>query len=323
MATKAQKVRLALFFIVSGSVLAGFLLFTAGLQLLKKREYYLIEFNDISVGGLRSGAAVKYQGLQIGRVEGSTISPEDFTIVVVEISVRPDMVNAIRTDTQARLYTQGITGIKHIELIAGSRTAKALPPGSKIPVGETFLADIDRRAEVLTNKIEQVLNHVIHLTSEENSIQFGKTLHAGGSLMENADQLLGENRANFNQIMNDLARTTRNLERATSSLQTTMDSLQQMLTGDEAQSTLRELHMATRKVHRQLDGPLPELIASMNQMSQNIDKTFTHIDLTVLSSRKNILDAMQELNETLQNVRQATELIREDPSILIRGRSGE
>jgi phospholipid/cholesterol/gamma-HCH transport system substrate-binding protein len=323
MATKLQKVRLALFFIVSGGVLAGFLLFTAGLHLLKKREYYFIEFNDMSVGGLNPGAAVKYQGVQIGRVEDRSISPEDFTIVVVEISVRPDMANAIRTDTQARLSSQGITGIKQIELIAGSREAELLPPGSKIQVGETFLSDLDQRAQVLTNKIEQVLNNVILLTSKENSIQFGKTLHSGGSLMENADQLFKENREPIHQTLENLALVTRNLERATSSLQATMDSLHQMLTGDEAHSTLGNLHLATRHVRQQLEGPLPELIANMNRMTQNIDKTFTHIDLTVLSSRNNILDAMQELNETMQNVREATELIREDPSVLIRGRGGE
>ena len=51
MATKAQKIRLALFFVVSGSVLAFFLVYTAGSHLLKKREFYFVEF-DSSVGGL-------------------------------------------------------------------------------------------------------------------------------------------------------------------------------------------------------------------------------------------------------------------------------
>jgi hypothetical protein len=32
---------------------------------------------------------------------------------------------------------------------------------------------------------------------------------------------------------------------------------------------------------------------------------------------------MQNLEETLINVRQATELVREDPSVLIRGRADE
>ncbi len=323
MATRAQKVRLALFFLISGIVLTFFLLFTVGLHLLKKREYYLIEFSGISLGGLSDGAQVKYQGFKAGRVESISISPEDNTILVVEISVQPDMVGAIKTDTQARLHSQGLIGIKHIELMAGTREADVLPPGSTIPVGETFFSDFDQRAEILTDKIDRVLDNAILLTSKENSVQFNKMLHASGNLMENADHLLRENRAPIHQTFENMAQTTRSLAHAAATLQATMDSLHQMLTGTEAHNAIADLQAATHHMRRQIEGPLPELIARMDKATANIDRTFTHIDRTVVSSRQNILDALQELEETLQNVREATELIREDPSILIRGREKE
>ena len=323
MATKAQKVRLGLFFLVSGGVLLFFLLFTAGLSLLKQRVSYLIEFSDVSVGGLRPGAAVKYQGVQIGRVQDRSISADDISTVVVEISVEPKMASAIREDTEAVLAGQGITGIKHIELIAGSPGAAVLPPGSTIRVGETFLSDIDRRAEVLTRKIERVLDNVTYLTRRETADHLNRTLASGGSLMENADRILQENREPINDTFENMANATESLALASSTFRATMDSLHSMMTGGEAHSALVDLRAASRSIREQLEGPLPNLIANLDTMSQNVDRTVTHIDLTVVSSRNNLLSAMQELSEALQNVKDASELIREDPSILIRGRGGE
>ena len=43
----------------------------------------------------------------------------------------------------------------------------------------------------------------------------------------------------------------------------------------------------------------------------------------VLKGRKDFLDAMASLQETLENIRQATEIIRENPSVLIRGTDKE
>ncbi len=83
MATRAQKIRLAIFFFVVNGVLAAFLIFVAGAHVLKKRDSYRIEFAGISVGGLNNGAQVKYQGITVGRVEDTYISPEDIGTVGV------------------------------------------------------------------------------------------------------------------------------------------------------------------------------------------------------------------------------------------------
>ena len=320
MATKAQKVRLGLFFLVAGGVLMFFLLFTAGLSLLKQRVTFLIEFSDVSVGGLRPGATVKYQGIQIGRVQDFSISTDDISTVIVEISVDPKMAPAIREDTEAVLAGQGITGIKHIELVAGSREAPVLPPGSTIKVGDTFLSDLDRRAEVLTQKIERVLDNITYMTRQQTADHLNLTLDSGGSLMSNADRMLAENREPINRTFKNLAQATESLAAAIATFRATMDSLHSMMTGDEAHNVLENLRVATRSIRQQLEGPIPNLIASLDTMSQNVDRTVTHIDLTVVSSRNDLLTAMQELSEALQNVREASELIREDPSVLLRGR---
>jgi hypothetical protein len=96
--------------------------------------------------------------------------------------------------------------------------------------------------------------------------------------------------------------------------------LRQILAGKEVQNTLDHLQVASTQLRLQLDKPIPDFVANLNQMTTSVDRTFTHIDQTVVQSRDNILRSIQDLQETLQNVRQATDLIKEDPSVLIRGR---
>ena len=79
MATRAQKVRLAVFLVFSTSVLGGFLLVVAGAQLLRQRVTYYIEFEE-SVGGLTPGDPVKYQGITVGRVEDTRVSSEEIAV---------------------------------------------------------------------------------------------------------------------------------------------------------------------------------------------------------------------------------------------------
>jgi len=323
MATRAQKARLAFFLLTSSLVLAGFLFSVAGSHLLRERDRYYINFDD-SVGGLASGDVVKYQGITIGRVEHTSISPERLGTVVVEISVdRKKVPNVIRSDTRARLYTQGLTGLKYVELVAGTSTAEVLPPGGTIQTGETFLSNIDERAQVLTEKIERLIDNLTQLSGADNRAQLNSMLSSGGSLMSSTDAVLLDNREHIDATLANLAALTASLAASASSLEAVMDSVHHMVAGARMQQTLDDLQVATHQARLQLEGPLPQLLTNLNRMAGNIDTTVTHIDRTVLQSRKNILDAMQNLEETLLNIRQATELIREDPSVVIRGRAGE
>ena len=140
MATRAQQIRLGIFFLVSLAVLALFFIAVAGSHLLRQRDTYYIESNS-PVSGLNTGADVKYLGFSIGRVEDIAIAPDDLATVVVEISVERRLAeNAIRTDTQARMASLGITGLKYIELFGAATTPRASPRGPKLPRARPFLA---------------------------------------------------------------------------------------------------------------------------------------------------------------------------------------
>ena len=320
MATRAQQIRLGIFFLVSLAVLALFFSVVAGSHLLSQRDTYYIEFTDMPISGLNKGASVKYLGLSIGRIEDISIAPDDLATVVVEISIdRERAENAIRTDTQARMASLGITGLKYIELFGGSDDAQVLSPGATIAASETFFSTLQERAEVLSSKIEQSVDKLNALLSSENQRVFTETLNNAGSLLTTANALVQDNRSAFDETAANMVATSRSLVQASAKLAATADSLHALLGGAKLQQTVDDMQVTMHQLRQQMDGPLPLLVAKIDTVVSNIDRTFVGIDQTVGASRQNLLRAMQDLEETLQNIRETTEIIRENPAVLIRG----
>ena len=320
MATRAQQIRLGIFFLVSLAVLALFFSVVAGSHLLSQRDTYYIEFTDMPISGLNKGASVKYLGLSIGRIEDISIAPDDLATVVVEISIDKERAeNAIRTDTEARMASLGITGLKYIELFGGSDAAQVLSPGATIAASETFFSNLQERAEVLSSKIEQSVDKLNALLSSENQRVFTETLNNAGNLLTTANALVQDNRSAFDETAANMVATSRSLVQASATLAATADSLHALLGSAKLQQTVDDMQVTMHKLRQQMDGPIPLLVAKIDTVVSNIDRTFVGIDQTVGASRQNLLRTMQDLEETLQNIRETTEIIRENPAVLIRG----
>jgi phospholipid/cholesterol/gamma-HCH transport system substrate-binding protein len=320
MATRAQKIRLAVFFLAANGLLLLILGAVAGTRLMSAREEYSIEFRGVSVSGLNEGAQVKYQGITVGRVERIYVSPADIAAVIVDITVEPAKVShAIRTDTQAAISNAGITGLKSIELIPGSPTAARLRSGSRIPASTSFLTNLRERADLLGNKMEQALDHLNEALGPANQRELSRLVTRAADLAEHLDQAVQENRPPVNQAALNLALASQHLANSAVSLDATTDSLHRLLTGRRLQSTVGNLQVVSQQLRQQLEGPVPKLVADLTTTVAHIDETFAHVDQTLGATRSNILRAMQDLEETLQNVRETTEIIRDNPSVLIRG----
>ena len=272
------------------------------------------------ISGLNKGASVKYLGLSIGRIEDISIAPDDLATVVVEISIDKERAeNAIRTDTEARMASLGITGLKYIELFGGSDAAQVLSPGATIAASATFFSNLQERAEVLSSKIEQSVDKLNALLSSENQRTFTDMLRQTGDLVATANALVQDNRPAFDETVANIVAASRSLVQTSATLAATADSLHVLLGGAKLQQTVDDLQVTMHKLRQQMDGPIPLLVAKIDTVVGNMDRTFVGIDQTVGASRQNLLRAMQDLEETLQNIRETTEIIRENPAVLIRG----
>ncbi len=318
MATKAQKVRLSIFLIISSSVLLMFFIILVGNRLLKRMDTYYVVYEDISVTGLEPGAAVKFHGVQVGRV--AALAVKDARSVIVEIDV--ERGTPVKIDTEATLTIVGITGLKYVELSGGSLGSEVLPVGSTITAGQSLLEDISGRAEVILVKLEQVLNNINQIFGPETNESISKTISSIAGLSSELDTLFRDNRSaltnsisNMEFVMNDLSSTTKQVD-------STMTAINNLIQSQKIQNSVDNINHITGTISAGLDSlRLAETSEEFRELVSNANRMVINYDLIVTRARDDILRSLSNLEETIDNLREATDVIRENPSVLIRGRT--
>jgi phospholipid/cholesterol/gamma-HCH transport system substrate-binding protein len=317
MATRAQKVRLSIFLMISSVVFFIFFILLVGNRLLKQMDTYYIIYRDISVTGLEPGAAVKLHGVQVGRVV--SLSVLDAATIRIEIEVNRH--TPIKKDTEAILTLVGITGQKFVELLGGSLESETLPVGGTITAGQSMFESITGRAEIIMAKLEGVLNNLNELTGPKTTESLHKTLSSISNVSTEVDSFLETNRGNLTSSIANLDTVLANISSATDKVDESMEKLNNIITSKEVDKTLSNIVAITGRLKTQLDSL--KLVETMNEFrtfAQSSNEMVVHSDLLIMKSRDDILKSMSNLEETLDNLREASEVIRDNPSVLLRGR---
>jgi phospholipid/cholesterol/gamma-HCH transport system substrate-binding protein len=140
-------------FVVGGLGLLAFVIVVfGGLKFWERENSYRIEFDE-SVRGLEKGAYVYLEGIRVGQV--TDIGFGTTSKVVVTIEVEAD--TPIHTDTRALLQFAGITGLKVIDLEAGTPSAPRIPDGGTIEQGETTLDKFETKAQEVVEQSTQLM----------------------------------------------------------------------------------------------------------------------------------------------------------------------
>ena len=126
METRANYVLIGAFTLIGLIGALGFLLWLAKVEVDKRYAYYDVMFEDVS--GLGDAADVRYNGLPIGQVTGVALDTTDPSKVRVTLEV--DATVPIKTDTEATLESQGVTGVSYVSLTGGTASAPALTEGA-------------------------------------------------------------------------------------------------------------------------------------------------------------------------------------------------
>jgi phospholipid/cholesterol/gamma-HCH transport system substrate-binding protein len=320
MATRAQKVRLSVFLIGSIAVFLLFFLVLIGNRYLQKKETYNIVYHDVSITGLEPGAAVKLNGVPVGRVTGLAVE----TAAAVKVTIEVERKTPIKTDTEAVLNFIGVTGLKYVELVGGSEAAPSLLPGSTIKAGRSLLDALSGQANVLISKFEIAMNNINSLTGPENSLALNKALTSIAGVSAQLDTLFKFTRPDLVHALAVLDSVM--VELYSSSVKTgeTISTLNALLNSNDMQATLANTRHITESVRADLDSAkIIEVTQELNALLKNTNTMVNHYDLLVLRGRDDILKALRNLEETLDNLRETTDIIRENPSVLIRGRPAQ
>ena len=308
MVSKTQKYRLGVFIILISALMIFFIIMVAGKALMEKRDTYKIVYQDVSVSGLQVGGSVKYYGINIGRVEQIEIDREDVRNVVVIISVKGG--TPIKEDITASLIPVGITGLLQVELTGGTNEAKTLEPGSKIKAGTSTMESIASKAEMISNKVEKLLDNLAELTNQENQSRFN-------NILSNVDNVLSENRESLNNIITNLDSISFHLTNLTASASEAVGELNQIIQSEQMQNILSNSEKVTSDL---AEVDLKKMLNDLNLAIIQITDTFAHIDLTHLKTRQDLIQTIETLRETMDYINEFSRQISEEPSILIRSK---
>lgn len=164
--------------LLGAALVAGALWLASGGAFQKKYDLYLA-IEDESVAGLNLNAAVKFNGVEVGKVRDiqlDSLNPERVRLLFAIERGTP-----IRENTVAVLKTQGLTGIAYVEL--GGSTGEAPPlrakPPERYPVIRTKPSLSTRLENVLTTvlaKLDSTSSNIDAILSNENRDAFSRTL---------------------------------------------------------------------------------------------------------------------------------------------------
>ena len=112
MSSRSSKFLIGLFVITGVMMCVVIIIWVGAADLFMKGSTYVTYFDE-SVQGLQADSAVKYRGVEIGKVKSIKVAP-DYRLI--EVAMKIDLSADLQYNTTAQLRTLGITGIVFIEL---------------------------------------------------------------------------------------------------------------------------------------------------------------------------------------------------------------
>jgi phospholipid/cholesterol/gamma-HCH transport system substrate-binding protein len=300
METRASYIVVGLFVILGLIGMLAAAVWVTGHRADQATALYDIYF-DGNVAGLRPGNPVQYRGIPVGAVTDMRIDPENVERVLVTIEIRADV--PIKSDTQATLALQGITGVSYIQLTGGTQDAPFLkaeasqerPVIASVPPRLAELLDaapellerairVVRQAEELLGpdnqaRIKASLRNIETVTgalanrSEEIGTVLSEAADLAGKLREaaaHANTILATVEGNAEPIMEDARTTMAEARRAVGQLGVASDQLAAFL--KENREPLSDFSATGLYEFSQLMAEARVLVAALSRMTAEFER---------------------------------------------------
>jgi phospholipid/cholesterol/gamma-HCH transport system substrate-binding protein len=264
------------------------------------------------VTGLSVGAAVRYSGVQIGRVDEITIDPRN--IERVRVTIQTDRPDIIREDAVATLELQGITGYAFVQIVGGTKDSPVLylKEGERHPV----IASVPSRLEKVFSNAPELLDRAIVIADRLTDVLSDKNRTAIAETLENlrtTTAALGGTGGQIDGILVEGAATMKELRKTLVTVNNLVDQVDRTLTAkggvtDKLDSTLQGFDTAAKRLSdatTKIDQVVSEMRPGLRDFSQ-----------------RGLSDATQLLADARQLVSGLTRLVAEierDPARFLFG----
>ncbi len=314
MEPKVNYVVVGAFVVLLSATVLGIILWLGKTDYRGIYDRYYVYMRE-SVAGLSVDSTVKYRGVDVGRVKEVVLNPENSE----EVRVTLDIVagTPVKSDTEALLVTQGLTGLVTLNLTGGSRDAPPLAAGA----GQAY--PIIKSAPSLFGRLDSVLSQVL---SEQGLSNLVANLNG---LAQNASSALDEeNRKALRQILKDLSEVARTLAARSGQVDRGVQS---------AAQAAEQAARLTEHLGKQLPVLLDRVnksAAGLQQMTEELTRTSRSVGEVIGASKPDIerfsrqtladtgllITELRQLTATLNRVAQQ---IERQPNVLVLGRSAQ
>ncbi|HEX5549547.1 MAG TPA: MlaD family protein, partial [Nitrospira sp.] len=266
-----------------------------------------------SVTGLSVNSAVKYRGVDVGRVKAIVLSPQN----PEEVRLTLDILHGtpIKTDTVAVLETQGLTGLATLDLTGGSRDAPALEatPDQEYPVIKTgpslfFRLDMaisrlleEQGLSKLLANLNQLSQQATAVIDEDNRAALRRILKD----LSDLTQILASRHEQVDKGVLSASRSAENLAKMTETMNKQLPMLLERVSKSAA-----ALQMMTEELARTgkaVSGLVQETKPDLQEFSRN-----------TLAETGLLVTELRQLTATLNRVAQDLE---REPNALVLGRT--
>ena len=298
MSARSSKFLIGLFVVTGLTIVAVAIIWVGASRIFMKGSFYATYFDE-SVQGLQADSAIKYRGVDIGKVQDIRVAP-DYRLI--EVIMKIDLDGPLQHSTVASLKTAGITGIVFIELDQKAPDARSTspdisftPPYPVIPSRRSDLSQFMRDATVIMQSIKEIDFRGI-------SDQLKNTTRAVSDFLEGRQ---------MQSVMAHLESSAANLDSAMAAINKTLAAGRMDAAMNEAMAVLSDARGLIDRARAEIDA------LNLAQKSAQADNMLGLLNQTAQTMANDLQDTSEHLRITSANLQKLSENLTQNPSDLL------
>ncbi len=264
-----------------------------------------VTYFDESVQGLQLDSAVKYRGVEVGRVEKIRVAPDN---TLIEVIMKINLKGELERENVAQLKAAGITGIVFVELDRKEPDKPDLSPkitfASEYPVISSKPSDIKQ----LLTGIDNVIQSLNKIDTQGISDQIKSTLKVLESTVASVNSVVGSvekaiGAGNLEEAVSEVKNTLLKVQNFVSDVQKEIQALNLGKTGTNIENSTARLDkiLSSGEVEAIL-GEVKDAAKKINQLVEGLDKRSLEITNNIKATSDNLKRASESLEMLIDRV---------------------
>lgn len=286
--------KLGLFVMLGFLALAASIIWVGGQTSVRGGRNYVAYFAE-SVQGLEVGSAVKYQGVDVGRIVSINVAP-DPTLIEVVLAINAE--EALGKSVMAGIALRGITGLGYIELVPQEADAVAKSPKIDFPTPFPVIPTYSRG-------ISQVISSIGTTLDKLSQVDFVGLSKQAAQLMASVQRVMDNDIKN---ILDNFAQTGKNLQAFSADLADMSRQIQNKRIIEQLAGTVDNVYSAMANLRQQIDS------LALGQMGIEVSAYIEEMGRTLSQLSQNLTEISENLAYVFSNLEALSDRLARTPS---------